>query len=1089
MSIRSNLIPAPLICSLLAAAAQAAPVMPPVAAAPAAEVLPQVAVSAPAAWVLPIAPPAKVGQGGAVIRLLDVQVRADLSGIHTFQHSRLLFNNPASLQLGTNLAVAWQPSQSKVTINAARIIRAGQPIDLLAAGKFTSVRQEAQLAAFQIDGNITAYMPVTDLRVGDELEFAYTIDTLHPALGGHRELEFFSVPGTHFDRLNLSESHLRGDTVRTRVGSALPPPRKVEAGGVVTTAAQADDFTLPKLPAGAPPRLIDRGTMVISDYASWGQLAAVMRPLFERGATLTLHSPIQTQIDTIAAAHADPLGRANAALALVQHNVRYFAELQGLGGYVPISADAVWQRKIGDCKGKTVLLLAMLRGLGIEAEPMLVSTQRGDGADTGLPMLGRFDHVLVHARIAGQDHWLDGTRMDSGRIEELESPPFLWGLPLGPGPGDLTAIPSGNYRKPQSEWRLTLDASAGLDRPVNASGQGILRGDAGQLLSQALQVMSPAQIDESLRAAWTARRRDLTVTSVSHEVDPVTGEVRIGFIGTTQIDWNRTGKTPTYRYEIDGSGLGYNLVADHSAVPPADTPIVVDRQYSLASQTVLLPDNGKGFTFDGGDLDETIGGVHYRRRATLTGNRAEMTVTQQSPRLELTVAQALAADSATDGLISRVLAIRLPAATAALEAGGNVDAANSQIMDLVETGNLPQARAQIEARLVAAPRDAKLLALRGLIEFGAGALVPAQRDLDAALAISPHDPVALKTKARLLLERGQFDDALVLFDRAVLMSPDDDPLYTWRSLTREAAGDLEGALADRTIMAEKFPDQAWPRYAQVRLLQQLGRPNDALAIARASLGLAKDKAEAQWVLVGVLMRQGKAAQARAETFALGTAAPDAGSAMIRLNYGLSGKPEQLLADALLVVKQDPAQDLPEPALAALAQDKPRLARLIAAYDAAAKAPGAAADRIAVQRGLALRAGGNPAPLLDALNAAEALRPGDAQTRNQACWDRAIWKLDLVAARASCTAALAPARLGMYVDSLAMVELQADNYGLAEALYAEALRGLPESSATLYGRGLARLRSGNKPGGEADLALARKLDPEIDARFARYGLRP
>ena len=78
---------------------------------------------------------------------------------------------------------------------------------------------------------------------------------------------------------------------------------------------------------------------------------------------------------------------------------------------------------------------------------------------------------------------------------------------------------------------------------------------------------------------------------------------------------------------------------------------------------------------------------------------------------------------------------------------------------------------------------------------------------------------------------------------------------------------------------------------------------------------------------------------------------------------------------------------------------------------------------------------------------------------------------------------------MYVDSLAMVELQADNYGLAEALYAEALRGLPESSATLYGRGLARLRSGNKPGGEADLALARKLDPEIDARFARYGLRP
>ena len=1079
-----TLVSAPVIARQIAAPPPAAPAPDDQGA------LPQVAIAAAPSWVTPISASAPLAKGGLDLRLLDAQIRTDAAGVHQYQHTVIRFNSPASLQLATNLTVQWQPAQGGVTIHVARIIRAGQPINLLAGGKFTTLRQEAQLQMFQLDGNLTAYMPVSDLRVGDELEFSFTTDTRNGALGGHNEFEYFAYPGTHYGQFYLAESHPKASAVKVRFGSVLPATKRSELGGMVTTISTALDWASPKLQADTMARDVDNYTVQITDFASWADVAAAMRPHFERGATLAPDSRVAAEVTRIAALSPDPMVRANAALHLVQRDVRYFAELQGLGGYVPISADTVWDRKIGDCKGKTVLLLALLHGLGIEAEPLLVSTKRGEGTDKILPEPGRFDHVIVHARISGKDYWLDGTRMDAARIEDLESPPFLWGLPLGPASAGLLAIPSDQFRHPQSEWALEFDASAGLDGPAKASGKAVLRGDDGQLFSQALQVLDPEKLDEFLRALWKARRADLTIDKVTQEVDADTGEIRIGFTGTAKLDWHRTGKDATFRYTVDNAQLGTNIIGDHDKPPAADAVVVADRRFTQSKTVLLLPDGGKGFTLDGDEFDETIGGVHYARSAKLVGNRFEMTTTERSPRIEMTAAQGLDADKQTDTLFARRLYIRLPAAVVAKDAPGNADAANKQIEAQIGQGKYPQAREQLDLRLSAAPRDPQLLALRGAANFAEGRLGEAKRDLDAALALSPRLPMALNMKARLLFEQGQYDDALILADRAILVSPEDESLYQLRSLIREAAGDLEGALADRQILVTLHPDWVWPRWGQVRLLQQLGRPAEALASARELRRLAKDDSSAAlWLLCDLLVNQGARAEARRETAAMESKGPNIEAALIRLDYGLSGTPDQQLADMLTVVKLDPGRQFPEAALIVIGHDPKRLAKLLAGYDEAMAKPGAAKARIAIQRGLAVRASGDGVPLNAALGSAEQGAPNDPQVRNEACWQRAIWRIDLPAAKASCEAALAPGRAGMYVDSLAMVELQQGHYPAAIALYTEALRSLPESPATLYGRGIARIRNGDGPGGQVDLARARRFEPRIDERFARYGLRP
>lgn len=1051
--------------------------------------LPQVAILKAPSWVASVPLTAAAGKGGAILRLLDVQMRIDESGLHTFQHSVIRFNTSAALQMATNFSVEWQPAHGTATVHSLLIHRDGKVIDLLAGGaKFTTLRREAQLGTFQIDGQLTAFIQVTDLRVGDELEFSHTVSTSNAVLAGHVEQEYFTMPGAQIDQIYLSESHPKKRRVAVRWGPTLPPRSQREAGGFVTTVATAQAFTSPTLDGATAFQQIERGSIQISDFASWTDVANVMRPGFEEAATLSAGSPVDAQIAKIAATHSDPVARANAALRLVQREVRYLAELQGLGGYKPLSADSVWERRIGDCKGKTVLLLAMLRGLGIDAEPLLVSTKRGEGTDAALPMPGRFDHVIVLARIGDKEYWLDGTRRDSARLEDLESPDFLWGLPLSVASKGLVPIPSGVYRQPQSEWHWSLDATSGLDTPAKASGKAILRGDDAQVFAQAVEVLQAAELDKLLKGLWTRQRQGVTVDKNGYEIDSETGEFRLTFTGTIKIDWSRSGKNPRFRYQVSDSALGTNLVGDHENPPPADQPVIVSRRSALTSETMLLPDGGKGFSLEGDDIDETIGGVRYTRKAKLDGGKFVMTVGQTSPRLALTLPQALEADEGTDDLFARALYLRLPAAIAVKDAAGMAEVGTEEIDEMIGSGHLGAARELIDARLTASPRNAGLLAQSGTLHYVAGEQVAALRDLDTALALSPRLPLALVSKAKVLVEKGQLEDALLLLDRAVLVNPEENQLYILRGNVREDAGDLDGALADWTVLVGKFPAERWPRWHQTRLLTRLGRPAEALASARELQATTKNKADGHWLLTEVLTRQGKGDEARKELRAADAGKLDPAISGIRLSYGLSGTPDQYLSDALIYIRANPANSLPDDALVIIAKDPKRLARLLAAYDAEAARPGAPLERIAIERASAQRAAGDPRPLDQVLAKAEADRPGDMELRNQVCWRRAIWRIDLKAARASCDAAIKQSRLAMYVDSLAMVELQDGNYPAAVRLYTEALRTLPRSAPTLYGRGIARLRTGDK-GGEADLALAREVEPKIDRQFEFWGLKP
>ena len=121
---------------------------------------------------------------------------------------------------------------------------------------------------------------------------------------------------------------------------------------------------------------------------------------------------------------------------------------------------------------------------------------------------------------------------------------------------------------------------------------------------------------------------------------------------------------------------------------------------------------------------------------------------------------------------------------------------------------------------------------------------------------------------------------------------------------------------------------------------------------------------------------------------------------------------------------------------------------------------------------------------------EAIRldPASAVVWNERCWTRAVIG-ELQTALADCNEAMRLESNGVAAtfDSRGLTYLKMGQWKLAIADYNSALRLDPKLASSRYGRGFARLQSGDAAGGRVDIAAARAAVHDIAEEFARYGL--
>jgi len=852
-----------------------------------------------------IAAPAN-GAAPAKLLLVDSENRYGPDGDETYFEYAGEVLTPDGLSALGGLSAEWNPDVESVTINKLQIIRGGSVIDRLPIDKFITLRREANLEKAMLDGQLTAAVQVTDLQVGDIVDFAYTVTRKDPIVQGRSEGEQDLTSGFAPTVLQYRDVWPSTKAVRWRATGGLSGAQAQPGGDGMTVAAEFDNLIVPKPPEGAPPRYKDVGHLEFTDYKDWGEVSALLAPLYQKAATLAPASPLRAEIAKIKAASGDPEVETSLALRLVQDQVRY--EFVGMdnGGYNPAPADLTWARRFGDCKGKTALLLAILNGLGIQAEPVMVNTEWGDALGERLPKLGVFDHVLVRAVINGRAFWLDGTGAADREVRDLSEPAYGWGLPVRASGATLERMAGEPLVLPKGETVMTIDSSAGLDEPPPVTVETVLHGDVAVLFGRKVGAISHDEAQKGFTNAWTKNYAWVDVKSVDWSYDAATGEFRFSMKGVGKPgSWSIDTPSGAHVFEIDSSAFSKPKALTRTAGPSADVPFAVDFPgYERAVTLVRLPDGGEGFSLVGDNFDETIDGVQYRRVTRFEHGAAVMTRSIRSLTSEVPAAQAKADSQKLAAFDTAASWIRGPLAP---------DKRAQDVQSLVSRG----------FDLLSQERPDKALALFDQALAGDPALVPARVG-----------------RATVFADKGDWDNALHEYDRAAQTST--DPLLAiGRGGVLFAAGRYDQAIQVYSEALARGPDPSLYR-ARAEAYAAQDRLDRAMQDAEAAIRLAPADPEGYSLRADLNLGARKPAQALEDYDRAVQIAPDDSDNLVGrgLAYAAMRQYDRALAELDEAARADPAAIRPLQARAETHADQGRFDEALRDLDAAlAIAPG------------------------------------------------------------------------------------------------------------------------------------------------------
>lgn len=342
------------------------------------------------------------------------------------------------VQRMASLSIAFDPSYQKLRFHELVVYRDGQRTDRLPA-PMQVLRRETEMDRYLYDGTVTATIEMKDIRVGDVIEYSYTIVGDNPVFKGH-----FSR------RLTLDESLSYEKCFKQLVTDANHPLQIKSLGDVAHTEVQQGGLRKYQWHVGrhrgmgeasnAPSWYTLHPYVVVSDFKSWADVIAWAAPLFE--ITSTDEAAIQKWSKEKFTAESDE-AYAMQVIRFVQDEIRYLGFESGINSHQPHSPKQIFEQRFGDCKDKSLLLVSLLRARGIEAYPMLVNTYMKERLDDRLPAANIFDHCVVQIVMDGEFRYVDPTiSHQGGDLKHLSFPDYKRGLVINLAHNSLTSLPS-----------------------------------------------------------------------------------------------------------------------------------------------------------------------------------------------------------------------------------------------------------------------------------------------------------------------------------------------------------------------------------------------------------------------------------------------------------------------------------------------------------------------------------------------------------------------------------------------------------------------------------------------------------------------
>lgn len=341
----------------------------------------------------------------------------------------------SGVQNASELELDFDPSFQRLVLHHAWIIRGAYRIDALEPDEIRVIEKEDESDNRIYDGERTALIFLRDVRPGDVIDYAWSLEGANPILGGR-----------FTDELDLSSGV---PTRRLRHRLVWPANRPLQWRGGEPVIL-ADDTTKAlvwerrnvqalNVEDELPSWYEAWDSVQVTDYTSWSEVAQWANAMF------VLDERSRTAVKDLAATLSSQYGtretRTTAAIRFVQDDIRYLGIEMGRNSHEPHQPWETLESRWGDCKDKTLLLVALLRELGVEAHPAFVNTRLQQRLADKLPSPFLFDHVIAQVVDGGQTYWVDGTISDQGgTLATIETPNDSLALVVSDASRELTRV-------------------------------------------------------------------------------------------------------------------------------------------------------------------------------------------------------------------------------------------------------------------------------------------------------------------------------------------------------------------------------------------------------------------------------------------------------------------------------------------------------------------------------------------------------------------------------------------------------------------------------------------------------------------------
>lgn len=372
--------------------------------------------------------------------LKDLQTRVGKGSVERYAHYVVRVDNATGLNDLSQLRFYFEPSYQQLVIHYVRIQRAGATIDSLNTDEVKMVQQEEELDQQLYNGTMAAVIFVNGLRVGDVVDYAYTVSGENPVLGGRFADTLYLAGQSYIEEqyIRLLYPSARNFAIKNEHFNEQPARQTIGDDTELTwhqqnvTPVSTDDL--------APAWFNPYPRASVSEFQTWADVVNWALPYYQLG---SIKNPeLLAKIEEWKKSSDQTGKRAIAALRFVQDDIRYLGIELGRYSHQPTAPEKVFARRFGDCKDKSLLLSSILSAMGIDAVPALVNSESRSTIDQTQPSPFAFDHVIVHARIDGKTYWFDPTiSYQRGGLDQYYDPPYQRGLLLQANTHELEKIP------------------------------------------------------------------------------------------------------------------------------------------------------------------------------------------------------------------------------------------------------------------------------------------------------------------------------------------------------------------------------------------------------------------------------------------------------------------------------------------------------------------------------------------------------------------------------------------------------------------------------------------------------------------------